>query len=131
MNISRRGFLSGLLTVVSAPAIVCVENLMVLPAPQRIILPEGLVAFEPNLILPQNSLLSIRAITMEAVRLFKNTNAFVQHINAEYAREYEFASGEQWTETQLRSLRDPEKMYCHNPRAEVEFQRAGPTNSFA
>lgn len=43
MQLSRRGFLGGLLAVVSAPAIVRVENLMVLPKPAQIILPEEFV----------------------------------------------------------------------------------------
>lgn len=39
MQLSRRRFIGGLLTVISAPALVCVESLMALPAPTKIIRP--------------------------------------------------------------------------------------------
>jgi hypothetical protein len=66
MNLTRRGLLGGLLAVVSAPAIVRVESLMVLPAPAK------------------NSHNNLRTI-----QLFMNSNSFIKSINEQY--EHEFA----------------------------------------
>lgn len=82
MELSRRGFLGGLLAVVSAPAIVRVESLMVLPASMQIILPE------PIIWTGGNNLLTIQQITREAVRLFMNSNAFIKSIDKQYDEEF-------------------------------------------
>lgn len=69
LELPRRKFLIGLASLIAAPAIVHVESLM--PVSNRIINP---VILEPNL----NSLLSIREITIEAIKLFKNSNIFLE-----------------------------------------------------
>lgn len=92
MNLSRRGFIGGLAALVAAPAIVRVENLMVLPAPTKILLPEGLVAFNPvetaAAYAVRNNLLTIDMITREAVRLFQNSNAFIKAIDRQYEEQF-------------------------------------------
>lgn len=91
MQLSRRGFLGSLLAVVSAPAIVRVESLMALPAPARIIAPEPVLwVFDTSTKLwsSHNNLLSIRQITCEAVRLFKDSNTFIQAIDKQYDQEF-------------------------------------------
>lgn len=85
MNFSRRGFLGGLLAVVSAPAIVRVENLMALPKPE-ILIPQVETAVEYAL--RTNTLLTIEQITREAIRLFMNSNAFIFSINEQYEQEF-------------------------------------------
>jgi hypothetical protein len=75
LELPRRKFLIGLASLIVAPAIVRVESLM--PVSNRIIAP---VILEPNL----NSLLSIREITIEAIKLFKNSNIFLEKIDREY-----------------------------------------------
>ena len=72
MKISRRGLLGGLLGVVAAPAIVRVENLMVLPA--KIFLPDP-IAIDATF--THNNMLTIQQITCESVRLFSNSNTFL------------------------------------------------------
>lgn len=85
MNLSRRGFLGGLLAVVSAPAIVRVENLMVLPRPE-IIIPQIETAVEYTL--RTNSYLTLDMITREAVRLFTNSNAFIKYMDRQFDEEF-------------------------------------------
>lgn len=93
MELSRRGFLGGLLAVVSAPAIVRIENLMVLPAPKAVILLEDLCDFAPVNIdfVRGNNLLTINQITREAVRLFMNSNAFIKSLDGQYDHEFAVA----------------------------------------
>lgn len=94
MEISRRGLLGGLVALVAAPAIVRVENLMVLPAPAKLILPEvpeitllggdglqlgDVITFSGGQ--SANNLWRISEITREAVRLFKNSNAFLRNMH--------------------------------------------------
>lgn len=85
MELSRRGFIGGLLAVVSAPAIVRVESLMALPRPE-VIIPQIETAVEYTL--RTNSFLIIDMITREAVRLFMNSNAFLKSIDEQYDREF-------------------------------------------
>ena len=42
------------------------------------------MAYEGNNTMPGNSLLTINMITREAIRLFINTNAFIQNIDRQY-----------------------------------------------
>lgn len=58
---NRRGFLGGLISALAAPAIVRIDSIM--PVRQIILT-------------PKDSLLTIREITIQAIRLFKNSNAF-------------------------------------------------------
>lgn len=92
MQTSRRGFLGGLLAVVSAPAIVRVESLMGLPDHGKLLVPETGILWlaRDKELLRKNSLLIINMITREAVQLFKNSNAFIQSLDAQY--EHEFAA---------------------------------------
>lgn len=76
--LSRRGFLGALAGLVAAPAIVRVAELMpIRPAlvPQPLVVP------------PQNTLLTIDMITREAVRLFVNSNRFLQSMDSRFAGE--------------------------------------------
>lgn len=106
-RLTRRGFLGGLLAVVSAPAIVRVESLMALPAPAKLIIPQE-VLFEQASIVWQsgNNLLTVDMITREAVKLFQNSNAFIQELNAEYEKDRIFMQGAahnnwQWKNTNI------------------------------
>lgn len=92
MELSRRGFLGGLLAVVSAPAIVRVESLMQLPRPEII---RATVIPLPYKTLP-NNLLTIDMITREAVQLFRNSNEFIKSINKEYEKDLAFSKSVQW-----------------------------------
>ena len=66
---SRRGFIGGLLALVAAPAVVRASSLMpIWPEPKRI--------------------LTLNEIARKAVRLFMNTNVFIQNIHAEYDDEF-------------------------------------------
>lgn len=95
VELSRRGFLGGLLAVVSAPAIVRVESLMGLPDHGKLLVPEtGLVWLARDEDIPRsNNLLTISMITREAVRLFANSNAFIQNIDAQYDNEFSMEDG--------------------------------------
>lgn len=88
MQLSRRGFLGGLLAVVSAPAIVRVESLMALPRPE-IIVPQIQTAVEYAV---GNHLMTMDMITREAIKLWTNSNFFIKSINEQY--EKEFADGQ-------------------------------------
>lgn len=111
MEISRRGLLGGLVAMLAAPTIVRVENLMVLPAPQKVIVPslgefihirlpnnfsvqETAVDFAVN-----NNLMTINQITREAVRLWTNSNAFIRNIDQQFAQDFGFMTGEQWDDS--------------------------------
>lgn len=96
MNLSRRGFLGGLLAVVSAPAIVRVESLM--PMRAEIIHPTieilGNFGLEVGDIVSMtsanggNTYLTVQSITREAVRLWTNSNAFIKSIDDQYDKEF-------------------------------------------
>lgn len=107
MQLSRRGFFSGLVALVAAPAIVRVESLMVLPAPAKIILPEGLVKFTPIETAVEyathSNLLTINQITREAVRLFQNSNSFIRSMNARWQSDFAFANGARESSYQWKS----------------------------
>lgn len=82
---SRRGFLLaaanfGLAAagVIAAPAIIKATSLM----PVRAWETDAITTYS------RNSLLTINMITREAVRLFKNSNLFLQNLDAQYAEIY-------------------------------------------
>jgi hypothetical protein len=82
---SRRGFLGGLLALVAAPAIVRASSLMpvkVLP-PKEVL--DGLFVDEVYPV-TENTLLTVRQITREAIRLWKNSNLYMENIEGEYGR---------------------------------------------
>src|SRR5690348_4294023 len=82
---SRRGVLGGLLGLVASPAIVRATSLMsISPAQQSIVL---------RVIRPQEdwSLLTLRKITREGVELFKTSNTFIQDINEQFEKDFQFA----------------------------------------
>lgn len=118
MQLSRRGFISGLLAVVSAPAIARVESIMpvrFLPASLPGLVPavDELVPFVPT----RNTLLTIDMITREAVKLFQNSNKFIQEMDRQYARDFAFISGEQWPAPVTRiSFAEWAKKYDPSPR---------------
>jgi hypothetical protein len=80
---SRRGFLAGLGAILAAPAIVRVASLM----PVKALAPDFMTLDEyaERVLAPtvNNRLLTIDLITREAVRLFKNSNAFLQSLENE------------------------------------------------
>ena len=81
MMLRRRGFLGGLAAAFAAPSIVRIESLM----PVRV----------PIWTAPRNSntLLTIDMITRQAVRLWKDSNAFIQKIDADYPESFASAFG--------------------------------------
>ena len=74
--LSRRGLIGSLIALTAAPAIVRVESLMKL-APTEIIKPQ---IIPPN----SNSILTINMITKEAIKLFKNSDSFIQDVGSQY-----------------------------------------------
>lgn len=62
---SRRSFITGLVSLVAAPAIVRIESLMKLPVPT------------PLIMRPINNLLTPAMITRYAVRMWKDSNFFL------------------------------------------------------
>lgn len=99
-NLSRRGFFGVLAAVVAAPMIVRVESLMVLPRPS-VILPPGLVALEPQTAVEYavgNNLMTIDMITREAVRLFQNSNKFLQAMQFQWKDDFAFTEGNAWNQ---------------------------------
>jgi hypothetical protein len=69
-----------MLALVAAPAIVRATSLM----PVSVMPDEEILVQLAN----RNKLLTIHQITREAVRMFVNTNAFIQNINRQVAAEY-------------------------------------------
>ena len=70
IELPRRRFLSGLVGLIATPAVVKASSLMkIVPLERR------------------NELLTVNMITREAVRLWKNSNAFMQNIDA-YSAEF-------------------------------------------
>lgn len=88
MELSRRGFFGGMLAALAAPAIVRVENLMVLPQAPKIIVPELLLSETAVDYVVRNNLMTINQITREAVQLFTNSNAFLRSIDQQYDEEF-------------------------------------------
>lgn len=112
VELTRRGFIGGLIGAVVAPAIIKTPGLLMPIKPKLITnsveidylwveeaaeVPEA--AFNGIAALPSNSLLTIEMITREAVRLFRNSNAFIRSLDAQFEREFAFMNGSQWTET--------------------------------
>lgn len=82
---TRRGFLKGLGLIIAAPAIVRVSNLM------RVV-PVDMAALEAEIMAdplfcepPPNALLTIDMITRAAIRMFKDSNAFIRSIDRDAA----------------------------------------------
>ncbi len=88
MSLSRRGLLGGMLAVLAAPAIVRVENLMVLPQAKLIVPQEVWIEQAPLVYGGGQNLLTINMITRDAIRMFKNSNKFIQDINEQYKRDF-------------------------------------------
>jgi hypothetical protein len=82
----RRKFLLGLTSIFAAPAIVRVASLMPLSAlpPDEVLdaIPMRVLREE---FIPKHSLLTIQMITREALRFWKNSNAFMYEIDMQYA----------------------------------------------
>ena len=74
---SRRGFLRGLAALVAAPAVIRVAALM--PVRAYPTLEEAIIATRER-----NTILTLNQITREAIRLWKNSNAFMQNIDSQY-----------------------------------------------
>lgn len=82
---SRRGFLGGLLAVIATPAIIRVAKLMpVKVMPSTEVLDELFI--DEVYPVTGNNLLTIQMITREAIRLWKNSNLFMQNIDGRYDR---------------------------------------------
>lgn len=71
---SRRGFITGLISLVAAPAIV--RPLSLMPVRGEVLTLASGAA--------RNNLLTINMITREAVKLFVNSNAFLQNLNDQW-----------------------------------------------
>lgn len=84
MNLNRRGFLGGIIASIAAPAIVKPFNLM------PVVSMRALTDYVPgeiaqlDVLYGSRQLLTISQITREAVRLFQNSNAFIQQIDRQY-----------------------------------------------
>lgn len=74
---NRRDFLGGLISALAAPAIIRIDFIM--PVKQVILVPRNI-----------NSLLTIEMITKESIRLFKNSNAFIQSLDFQYDYLYDY-----------------------------------------
>lgn len=85
--LSRRGFLGALTGLVAAPAIVRAAELMpIRPVHHDVLF--GQLATRPEwgvVVPPQSTLLTIDMITREAVRLFVNSNRFLQSLERQFA----------------------------------------------
>lgn len=76
LELPRRKFLLGLGAFIASPAVVKASSLM----PVR--------AYSQGIVIRGNSLLLIEQITRDAVRLFTNSNKFIDKINREYELQY-------------------------------------------
>lgn len=99
MNLTRRGLITGLVAFAAAPAIVRAENLM--PVRAEIIRSFFGIDLATNegtaaIILREKTYLSMQMITRETVRLFTNSNAFIQSINRDFEREFGYNDGINW-----------------------------------
>ncbi len=72
IELPRRGFLLGLGSLIVAPAIVRAGSLM----PVKV--------YRPGIIIGSNSFLLIKQITRDAVRLFCNSNEFIERIDPNF-----------------------------------------------
>jgi hypothetical protein len=75
----RRFLLKGLVALVAAPAIIKVAGIMPVKA-----------SLQPH------NLLTPHQITRAAVKMWADSNRFLQEIDEQYAQDVGFASGEQW-----------------------------------
>lgn len=72
-ELTRRGLIRGLGLLLAAPAIVRVSSLMPIRPERALLLPSSRV-----------TLLTMSEITREAVRLFRNSNMFLQEMDEQY-----------------------------------------------
>lgn len=93
---SRRGFLTGLVSVLAAPAIVRVASIMPVSTPASGIGGVHALIYGGGRGGGKSNLLMIRQITFEAIRMFQNSNAFLTQIDQEYREALEISSGQQW-----------------------------------
>ena len=78
IELPRRRFLSGLIGLIASPAIVRVSSLMPVNS-----IPLGLVVRTRHEVgTVHNGLLTVDMITREAVRLWKNSNAFLENLDS-------------------------------------------------
>lgn len=80
-ELRRRSFITGLVALVAAPAVVKAASLMKV-APTEVIRPETYQALDQ--------------ITRHAVQMFRNNNAFRRAIYEQYRKDWEFVNGQQW-----------------------------------
>lgn len=92
---SRRGFLSGSLCLLAAPAIVRAASLMPIKAEVPLLVINRIGG---------NTMLTINQITREAVRLWQKSNSFIKNLELEYDATYKFLSGSQWTPDQAQAM---------------------------
>lgn len=86
---NRRGFLSVLGIGISAPAIIKVASLM----PVKSFAPDFLTLddYSERILAPslaRNNLLTANMITRESIRLFVNSNVFLQNMDKQYEKEF-------------------------------------------
>ena len=73
MSVSRRWFLGGAASVVASSAVG---------------LPSVGIGTQAAIFYGRNNLLQLNIITREAIQLFKNSNAFLKHLDTEFATEF-------------------------------------------
>lgn len=85
MSLSRRSFFVGLGALVAAPAIVRVASLMPVKA-----IDTGVMTFDDycERILRPRQLISARMVNQEAIKMFQNSNAFLQALNEDWEKVY-------------------------------------------
>lgn len=105
MSLSRRGFITSLAAALATPALVRASSLDFVPSVPKILRPGFLTLddYAERILRPQietlvqaqaDSLLygltspSLQLITRESARLFKNSNAFLAHLSAQYDNEF-------------------------------------------
>lgn len=81
MTATRRGFITGLVALAAAPAIVRAGSLMRLPAAR---------------VLRPNTLMTIDMITRDAVRRFRDCNELMLQVEAQYRADYDLIWGTEW-----------------------------------
>lgn len=87
LDLSRRGLIAGIGALIAAPAIVKASSLM--PVTGGIVTRPALVRWP----YAGKSLLTINQITREAIKLFCNSNQFIQNIDRQYDAKFAPAIG--------------------------------------
>ena len=75
---SRRGFIAGLTSLIAAPAVVKASSIM----------PVKLIDWSVSQPIKTNRLLTMREIMREAVRLYENSNIFIERVDSQYPKLY-------------------------------------------